>query len=333
MKLQIEISQKLSAFLGPGNSLPAIEESAYRWHGDLLTLEGKRSILLVNEALDVPILLYDVQDKNLSALLPDALERTYEFLETSMTQPSVFMSHLHPLYITATTGDWPALSFFSELALENTDCLCPSTVFQEEFLYLAIVEQVNFQNAQKGLRLQTRLNFSMVTVSRELLVPVDLTFRTLHKILQDAYHWKNRYAHTFLLPDTERGAILLSDNREILSMAGESVLTGTEDLVLNAIPGSSVIQYGYHPEVSIQVLCNLSEADCAIQIPYCEDGEGDAPPEATGGELGYMDFLRVLHTPLDPHHERTRKWAQSQDYASFDIGKVNATLKAHFPMY
>ncbi|MFT8909409.1 MAG: hypothetical protein ABF908_11240, partial [Lentilactobacillus diolivorans] len=62
--------------------------------------------------------------------------------------------------------------------------------------------------------------------------------------------------------------------------------------------------------------------DYAVGYPKVISGQGNLPPEDSGGVGGWLMMLESLNDPDDPEHEDIVKWLNEIDYLP-DGGKLN----------
>ncbi|WP_404429533.1 plasmid pRiA4b ORF-3 family protein [Sutcliffiella horikoshii] len=67
--------------------------------------------------------------------------------------------------------------------------------------------------------------------------------------------------------------------------------------------------------------------DYTVNFPICTDGEGNAPPEDVGGEMGFETFLSIRENPKHPDYRQTNEWGEMQGYVEFDKDEVNWQLR------
>lgn len=141
---------------------------------------------------------------------------------------------------------------------------------------------------------------------RRVQVPVHLTLRRLHTVLQETIGWKDVHPHRFCVGD-----ICFGKPSDAAGRLRDSRWVSIEDLLYS---GTKTFTYqygssgGWTHEVRIEA---RAEGNPENQRPICLGGERACPPEDSGGPDDYVD--RVLaHPGFDPEH--------------FDLAEVNAAL-------
>lgn len=156
------------------------------------------------------------------------------------------------------------------------------------------------------VRVKVVLTEIVPPIWRRLRVPVHLTLRRFHSVLQEAVGWKDVQPHRFRVGEIQFGKP--SDPADALK---DSRWVTIRDLVA---AGAKVFTYqygaggGWTYEIRIEA---LEDGNTDNQRPVCLGGERACPPEDSGGPDDYVDH--VLARPgFDPER--------------FDIAEVNAAL-------
>lgn len=171
-------------------------------------------------------------------------------------------------------------------------------------------------------------------VWRRLLVPENITFSKLHRIIQASFGWQNYHLYDFdfgdtvvFLPDPAYGPGELYGDVIEINPRGEkidSLLREREKCVYTYDMGDD----WKHELILEDVLTSKNDSKFSI----CLDGAGHRPPEDVGGVGGYEEFLEVLNDPDHPEHDPNLIWAEKDtggrkfDPHYFYIHEVNRTL-------
>lgn len=143
---------------------------------------------------------------------------------------------------------------------------------------------------------------------RRLRVPVHMTLRHFHAVIQEAIGYRDLQPHRFRIRNVLFGKP--SDSTDALK---DSRWVTLRDIVSS---GTNVFTYHYGPgggwtyEILIE---SLEDGNLENQRPVCLDGQRAFPPEDSDGPDDYVD--RVLRRPgFDPEH--------------CDLVRINASLEA-----
>lgn len=166
---------------------------------------------------------------------------------------------------------------------------------------------------QEVCQLKVTLRGTRPPIWRRLLVPVDMTLRRLHRVLQVAMGWQDSHMHEFRV-EGQRLAIRSGRIGDMLTEVGDSLIY-TYDL-------------GDGWEHIIILEKRFAGGDDA-ERPVCLGGQQACPPEDCGGVPGYYDLLEVLQSPDDERYEEMREWVGGDfDPTAFSVEAVNRQLGA-----
>jgi hypothetical protein len=157
------------------------------------------------------------------------------------------------------------------------------------------------------------LDLKIYKATRRLIVPADIAFSDLHKLIQQVFGWKNHHLHDFSIVDDRNTCIsrlVMTD--EDLSYEPDAILeTGLK--LSNYFPKYERIVYTYdmgdnweHEIKLVRVIKEHSE-----ESPYLLEAIGQTPPEDVGGIYGYIDFHEIMSDPANPEYERMKSWAHN----------------------
>ncbi len=162
-------------------------------------------------------------------------------------------------------------------------------------------------------------------VWRRLRVPSTVTLSALHGILQVAFGWQDCHLHewragerTFGPPEEESWGDQLED--ESAAVLGE---VAGADCVLHYD-----YDFGDGWEHIVEVLA-VAPYDASQPPLAMLDGARAAPPEDSGGPIGYEHLLDVLADEDDPEHDDMLEWVgDAFDPEELDRAGVNRRLES-----
>lgn len=191
---------------------------------------------------------------------------------------------------------------------------------------------------QRFFRLTLVFDFTELACVRTLLVPEHTSFEDFHTMIQACFGWMNYHQSEFVLttsgeevniawPDYGTG----QDPRLKSAMAGEEVckwLNPVDTYLDDVFPKTreAVYNYDFGDDWSIRIHVLNSGERFASDVPICTDGLGDAPCEDSGGEGGFIRFLKVIDDPEDEEYERLTAWGQRQGFEHFSKIRTNKRL-------
>jgi len=182
------------------------------------------------------------------------------------------------------------------------------------------------------LRLKITLADTEPPIWRRVEVPVEMTLKDLHAVIQAAMGWDNAHLYQFHV------------GRETIAgpgMGGGGFGTpraiGAGRVRLDELAARGIKRFAYEYDMGdswehrIQIE-KLLPADLAASYPRLVDGAMQCPPEDIGGIPGFYEFLEAMADPKHPDHEDRLDWYGGIfDPADFDrehIDKVLARIAA-----
>jgi len=169
---------------------------------------------------------------------------------------------------------------------------------------------------------------------RRLLIPENITFYKLHKIIQAAFGWQDYHLFNFIfkgtvigIPDPDYGPGELYGDVEELN----AKRTKIDELFKKHKKFIYTYDFGDDWEHEI-VIGKTFDAEEDVKYPVCVDGKRHRPPEDVSGVSGYEDFLEIISNPKHPEYNDYLVWAEKDtggrkfDPEYFYINEVNRAL-------
>lgn len=366
--MKVQCTKKLLDQLRVKPAEPVEEEPVFSWHANLITINRRKAVVLINDSNRYAIVLYGLKAKdfqNLDKLIVDAIRET--FLEENI-DPTVTESFLHasPMITYTRTSDRSHVAkmnqrckefhFFAEL-LDQKELLQPaisrrisrSLVGDGKNGYINPNEEL-YKDLEafsgkavfhcQAVQIKVTLKLENKKVWRRLIVPLNVSFSTLHEVLQIAFGWQDYHLHEFYILNAEpdqrnpyayyqNAVVNLVCNDEALDYMNEVPMVLETGIKLSEyIPAYKNTQYNYDFGDDWNHVIKVEKVieDYDKNYPVCMEGEGNAPPEDVGGEPGYEQFLRVIADQDHPDHQHLLEWGTSQGYQDFTLEKVNWRL-------
>jgi hypothetical protein len=162
----------------------------------------------------------------------------------------------------------------------------------------------------RAFELLVTLDLEVYKATRRLIVPADIGFSQLHKVLQSVFDWENRHLYDFRLYDNSEQLItMFVPFEETLELHPEAVLQEKYTLS-DVFPEHKSMLYTYdmgdnwvHEIELLQVLENYDQ-----ESPYLLEASGQAPPEDVGGVPGFLLFREIMLDPKHPQHDELKAW-------------------------
>ena len=358
--MQIGCTKKLQDYLGQTGVAANTEiNSLFSWSANLLVLNRRKAIAVVNDASRYGFVLYGLTAKNRKELDSLILQGIRACLEVERIDPTLIDRYM------ADGGE--AISYTktanrSFVARMNKFCdragWFAEDMLKDEVLQHKILIQINDDYVTTGKEYRTPYDLLAeklaghydtenpyccyagvfdVTLQlesecrRRIVIPMDCSFSQFHAALQTLFCWQGYHLHDFWLqtyPDGRLKETLVGYPRED-EYEGETTCPDTDVLLSDVFPERKKIIYNYDFGDDWMHEIELVEIveDYQYNYPQCLVAIGDAPPEDVGGPGGYAELLRVLADPRDPEYADLKQWADGMRWLPFDMEKTNRRLK------
>ncbi|MCJ7841281.1 plasmid pRiA4b ORF-3 family protein [Lederbergia sp. NSJ-179] len=205
------------------------EESLFSWHANLIRVNQRKTVVLVNDQNRYVVLLYGLKKKNFSNIDEIIAQGIRETFRGEGIKEEVIEKYLlHSKTITyAKTKDHAFVARMNHACKEASfyaDLLEEDSIFQGEMSnrisrswvgdgkndYFS-PNEILYQNlesfvgkpifATDAVRMKVTLELENHSVWRRIVVPLNRTFHKLHKILQVAFGWQDYHLHEFYIYD------------------------------------------------------------------------------------------------------------------------------------
>ncbi|WP_027364989.1 plasmid pRiA4b ORF-3 family protein [Desulfotruncus alcoholivorax] len=355
------------------------EEPLFSWHANLVRVNRRKTVVLVNDRNRYVIVLYGLKAKDFKKLDEHIIQAIRETFQNECIKDEIieqFINHSKEVTYTKTKDRTSVarMNKSCELVYGYEDLMLEGYINQSavnirvsrlivgdgskkyvrpsEELYKdleAFADKPIF--ACKAVELKVTLDLEKYNVWRRIVVPVNITFNKLHKVLQAAFGWKDYHLHEFYIYDNEKFDNELSINhsgyhkegyKPIINLVYDEEALGYEnDVPMKLETGIKLseyiparIKYNYDFGDNWQHYIEVERVidDYDKNYPVCLEGEGNTPPEDVGGEHGYEEFLEIIADEKHPEHEEMVAWGESQGYNDFDIEMVNRAMKFEYRM-
>ena len=159
---------------------------------------------------------------------------------------------------------------------------------------------INFPGSPATGVLQFRVELLLMPlpVWRRIIVPGNYSFWDLHVAIQDAMGWDDRHLHQFTVDEPGGDGRLRFGIPDDSGFYGvEEVLPGWEHRVNTFMkPGALPVLYTYDfgDEWQHEILLEATlRADKSQILPRCMAGQGNCPPEDSGGPAVCADLIKT----------------------------------------
>ncbi|MDA0220776.1 MAG: plasmid pRiA4b ORF-3 family protein [Proteobacteria bacterium] len=173
-------------------------------------------------------------------------------------------------------------------------------------------------------------------VWREVEVPVAITLKQLHQIVQAAMGWHDAHLWQFTVGRQEYGP---STGGNLGWGPAPSVRADKVGLGEVLKPRKTTLEYIYDFGDTWEhrlVVTRIRDAVNGEAYPRYVAGQGNAPPEDCGGTPGFYEMLDARDDPGHPDHEDAVDWLGDYDPAAIDeaairlrLGRIAKRRKSH----
>ncbi|MBK5253348.1 MAG: plasmid pRiA4b ORF-3 family protein [Peptostreptococcaceae bacterium] len=354
----INCTKKLQDEIGIKPMLMPVENPLFSWHTNILRINRRKTIVLVNDASRYTVILYGLKAKdlkNIKELIIYAIKQTLLDDGVSIKMINEYMKNAGDIIFSKTQSrsnvaklnksSEAAEIFYSYYIEESTIQTSVSkkinrSIFVEyggehkypyECFYEQLEENFNLPTIRcKALELKVTMELENFDVWRKVMVPLNFTFEELHEVMQIIFDWKDYHLHDFIILDNNQPYIdIVESEEELVFEIDIPVILNKNIKIANYLPKYKKVNYRYDFGDGWQHIIKVENLsfDYNKNYAYCLDGEGNTPPENVGGEDGYAEFIKIMDDPTCEEYENTKLWAESQWYKSFDMDLVNRRLK------
>jgi hypothetical protein len=363
----IKATKKLLNELHINPDEPSELPSFFSWHANILKVNRRKAVLLLNDATRMPVLLYGLtatEFKNLSAYITEAIRETLLAYGVSQALVDKYLDEAGAVTYATTddrslvaTMNHTAISipfFVDQLTLDSLNQIAYNLRFKDypikigsqyvltETLLLQymtmlengeVLEDDRQTVHQKAFQFMVRLAMDSYDIWRRIIVPANVTFTNLHFIIQDCFNWLSYHRYDFRIMDNQehgKQIAMISDEQDMTPVDTKGASVYSENTSLETfVPTCDLVVYSYDYGDGWEHYCKLEKVidDYSLTVPTCIEGNGNAPPEDVGGENGFAHFLNVIHDKTHPDHQQMSAWGKRQRFTHFDIVKINKKLR------
>jgi hypothetical protein len=166
-------------------------------------------------------------------------------------------------------------------------------------------------------------------VWRRVVVPDDLTFAQLHRVIQVAMGWEDCHLHRFQV-----GGQRIDPHMADPFGFGDDAPSLAEDKIRlrDVLDEHKKFRYWYDfgddwlHEITIEK--RLPAGPGEDPTPRLVAGRRACPPEDCGGPWGYAELLDALADPKHPQHGEMLEWAGDFDSEVFDAAAAGRAVAA-----
>ena len=163
----------------------------------------------------------------------------------------------------------------------------------------------------RAFELLVTLDLEIYKAVRRIIVPANLEFASLHKVLQSVFDWWNYHLYDFTVFDGIKPIARIVPYEEDLEYDEDAILMKGHTLS-EFFPKYKRMIYTYdmgdnweHQIRLIRVIENYAK-----ESPYLLEASGQTPPEDVGGVGGFISFREIILNPDHPEYEVMKEWSR-----------------------
>lgn len=188
---------------------------------------------------------------------------------------------------------------------------------------------------------QIKIQLEGLDVWRRVVMPAEVSFNALHRVIQYSMGWYNCHLYQFelgeelVLVETSEEVEEYSWMNEMPTYDGRPRLRKTYRLSKNAkvdkyIEVGQSIPYVYDMGDYWEHVITFEKEleDYPNVYPVCLEGEGACPPEDCGGVPGYLELLDIVKDSSHPEYKSVMEWLGVDEFnPTFDLEDTNYWMK------
>lgn len=180
----------------------------------------------------------------------------------------------------------------------------------------------------KMYQLKITLDFPDFEISREVLVPRDCTFNTLHNVIQKSFNWQDYHMYEFTPEGSNREFVITTQQMidEAIDFYGgaEEYICDSDCTLESVFEDYDRIFYTYDMGDNWEHKIKLIKTITVNDDPKikCLKVTGKAPPEDCGGAYGYSDLL----ARLEQGDEEAAEWVEYMGWIDKTERDINFSL-------
>ncbi len=357
--MQIGCTKKLMDFIGTEQE-PADDslDPILTWSANLVTLNRKRTLVVMNDASSYRYILYGVKKRDLKYLDELILEGIGECLEVENITPEIRRRYLDECERTITYTKTANRSVVARL-----NQICGRVSYTGHFMKAEQIHQSHFLrrlnedffsvgekyfsvpdtfaktlsnrygiSAHRSRAGELEISLDLhIPCRRRIIIPLNYTFHQLHTALQGLFAWQGIHLHEFTIetyPDGRVKETITEGEKEIVA-EGETCWEDSEVLLSEVFPAHREITYTYDFGDNWEHRISLIKIhdDYGSDIPVCLNFEGESPLEDSGGPPGYERMMAVLNDQEHPAHDQIAKQVKFFSWRTADLERINISMR------
>ncbi len=332
----------------PYGALPNPPEEFYRWHASIFEQGDILYAVMMNDLTGEEIFFEVISFKDFNKKVLSEIRLGMKDGGASAKEVSAYIKNAGPITFgpTSDRSSIAALSGFTRRMKKFVDMMesfreILADPEQRDELIAAVDEMFEMSKPaiQKSKTIvgegegtpMVALDVKLVLsagkqVKRSFLVPLYLSFASLHTILQIGFGWFDSHLHQFSFKK-ERVTIGMKQDMGI-EYDDDDMLDENETMLSDFIPEERTFRYLYDFGDGWEHIIKVGKIHNFEGGPFveCTGGKGSTPPEDCGGMYGYDTLCEILGDPTHEEYDEMLEWAGDDFDAGFDKDFINEEL-------
>jgi len=348
--MQIALTKKLADAIGV-HSQPTNEDGdpLFSWTANWARVWDNRRtedmIVLVNNATRFTVAIYEVKRKdlkNVAEMIKTAISNTLRFMNINPELVEEYLRLAGEVELTNNrnrqTAVWVSKAGlecayyigynYNGIAKMFSDTIGAPTNYHivnvsgngndgfvpYEVMINALSELTGKQAYKyRAFELSITLDLDVYKAERRIIVPADMEFSRLHKVLQLVFGWEQRHLYDFTILDGNAQAPVVR-----LVPFEDGLAYDEAAIMMNGHPLSEYLPEYKHMLYTYDMGDNWVHEIRLVRVieehneesPYLLEASGQAPPEDVGGVGGFLDFREIMLNPDHPEYEEMKRWSK-----------------------
>lgn len=334
----------------------------FTWTANLITLNRRKTLVAVNDAAKSCFVLYGLTAKMIPRIAELMMNGIRAVLESEYIAPDIIEKYLDDcgkelVFTTTQRSEVSYCNMACERVKRFSEIFVQGDVLQKPFLpwvndeliakcgYRTISEiLVSALSERYGAPVRSakmaelEVELELCTpCKRTLLVPTDLNFYQLHRILQAAFGWKDSHLHQFVLKKDRLGRPTktvkpLYCGDEFFFDTGIENTESTEITVGEVFAAHKKIEYEYDFGDEWIHIIKLKKwiENCEIPHPKCIDAVGESPIEDCGGRFGFEEKMKSIADTTHSEHQEIMEWTGGKCTKPLDLTRINYSIESAY---
>ncbi|MBO5339470.1 MAG: plasmid pRiA4b ORF-3 family protein [Oscillospiraceae bacterium] len=333
----------------------------FTWTANLITVNRRKTLVAVNPSSRCMFVLYGLTAKSIRILPELIFDGIHAMLQSEHVRPKIIEQYLNDCGKTIT---FAPNSSRSAVANCNKACervylfsnlFAPGDMFQQRFLpwlndellpketysyahdiMIAQLKEKYGKDVQSCHAAELEVSLDLhEPCKRTLIVPSNLNFYQLHRVLQDTFEWHDRHLHQFVLERGHHGlpAKIIAPTFEEQAPFG----TPFFPTQLNSVETDLLTVFSTHKKLEYEydfgdgwvhtIKLNRFIEDCPEAYPHCTQAISDAPMEDCGGPDGFAEVMAIMHDSEHPEHRAVCEWVSGIWWNPVDLELINRRIR------